>query len=308
MMVLTKIVKGVEITMSVDVPAVTPTPLREKMVGEMQVRGMSPQTVNRYVAALVGFVSFFNNTPPGRLTVDDIKKYQIHLVRNKKVGWSTLNILVCALRFLYRIVLCRPWIIEHIVYAKKGKTLPEVLSMDEVVRFLEPITNIKHRVMMLLAYSAGLRLSEVAALRTTDIDSARGVIRIKQGKGKKDRQVMLSSDLLALLREYWRAMRPDNPQHWLFPGEKVGEHITSGTIYQAAKNAWRKSGLSKNVSPKTLRHSFATHLMEAGTDLRTIQQLLGHRNLNTTATYTHVSTSKVCATKSPLELLPKPKR
>lgn len=292
--------------MSIPVPAVAQTHLREKMVGEMQVRNLSPKTQVLYVAAIVRFVRFFNNTPPGRLSVNDIKTYQLHLVRDKKVAWSTLNILVCALRFLYRVTLGRPWVIEHIVHAKKRKTLPVVLSLEEVVRFLEPITNIKHRVMMALAYAGGLRLSEVAALRTTHIDSARNVIRIEQGKGKKDRYVMLSPTLLALLREYWRAARPNNPQRWLFPGEVPGKHITAGSIYKACKSAWRKSGLSKNVSPKTLRHCFATHLMEDGTDLRTIQLLLGHGSLNTTAIYTHVSTTKVCSTKSPFDLLPTP--
>jgi len=270
------------------------------MIDDMTVRNLSPQTQRLYVSAVAQFAQHFHKSPE-LLGPDDVKAYQLHLLRVKKIAWSTMNIAVCALRFLYQVTLSKDWALAHIVYPKGEKRLPEILSLEEVDQFLKPISNIKHRAMLATAYSAGLRLSEVASLRVNDIDSKRMVIRVQQGKGRKDRYVMLSPNLLTLLREYWKAIRPVN---WLFPGTSDEGHITDASLRRVCQNASKASGLKKKVTLRTLRHCFATHLLEAGTDLRTIQILLGHRSLSTTAIYTHVATSTVCATQSPLDRLP----
>jgi len=279
------------------------TPLRQRMIDEMTVRNYSPQTQRAYIAAVAAFALYFHASPD-KLTLAHIKDYQLYLVRIKQIAWSTLKIVVSALRFLYRETLGVDWNIKYIVYPKRCKSLPEILSLEEVDHFLKTVSNIKHRAILVTAYAAGLRLSEVASLRINDIDSKRMVIRVQQGKGRKDRYVMLSSNLLSLLREYFKAVRPSG--QWLFPGGKAGCHITGGTIEKVCVKARVASGLNKKVTVRMLRHTFATHLLEGGTDIRTIQILLGHRSLATTATYTHVSTSTVRATQSPLDRLPKP--
>jgi len=273
------------------------------MIDAMTVRNLSQRTQDLYVWSVAQFARYFR-TSPENLGPADITAYQLYLVRVKLVSSSTLNVVVCALRFLYSVTLGKEWAIERIVYAKKEKRLPEVLSLEEVEHFLASIPHIKRRAMLVTAYSAGLRLSEVACLRVTDIDSKRMVIRVVQGKGRKDRYVMLSPKLLSLLREYWKAVRPKG--EWLFPGASPKQHITAGTINEACAKAWEASGLKKKVTVRMLRHSFATHLLEGGTNIRTIQLLLGHRSLATTAIYTHVATSEVCATQSPLDRLPHP--
>lgn len=276
------------------------TPLRQRMIDDMTVRNLAPTTIQVYIAAVAAFAQY-HHASPENLGPGEIKAYQLYLVRVKQVAWSTLNIAVCALRFLYHVTLQKDWAIQHIVRPKSPKRLPQVLALEEVAQFLDPIKNIKHRAMLVTAYSAGLRLSEVARLRVVDIDSKRMVIRVVAGKGRKDRYVMLSPTLLTLLREYWKAVRP---KEWLFPGVNPDRHITAGSIGKACTRAWKASGLQKKVTMRMLRHSFATHLLEGGTNIRTIQVLLGHRSLNTTATYTHVATSTVCATPSPLDRLP----
>jgi integrase/recombinase XerD len=278
------------------------TSIRQKMIDDMTVRRMSEGTQQQYISACSRFAAYFNGTPPGQLGPEHIKAYQVYLVREKKVAWSTLNIHVCALRFLFCVTLGRDWAVKHIVYPKLPKKLPEVLSLEEVEQFLAPIENIKHRAMLVLAYATGMRLMEVATLKISDIDNRRMVIRVENGKGGKDRYVMLAPALLLLLREYWKAVRP---QHWLFPGASPDRHITGGGLSKACAKAWQASGLAKKVTVHTLRHTFATHLLENGTNIRLIQVLLGHSSLSTTAIYTHVATSTVCATRSPLELLSK---
>lgn len=277
------------------------TPLRQRMIDDMTVRNLSQNTQDLYVSAVAQFAKYFR-TSPENLGPADVKAYQLYLTRVRQISWSTLNVVVCALRFFYRTTLGTDWAIEHIIYPKSEKRLPEVLSLEEVSDFLDGIPNLKHRTMLVTAYAAGLRLSEVACLGVTDIDSKRMVIRVQQGKGRKDRYVMLSPRLLLLLREYWKAVRPNG--NWLFPGADTKTHITAGAIQDACKKAWQSSGLTKKVTVRMLRHSFATHLLEGGTNIRTIQLLLGHRSLATTATYTHVATSAVCATQSPLDRLP----
>lgn len=186
------------------------------------------------------------------------------------------------------------------VSPRKGQKLPVVLSLDEVAQFFEGIVGLKHRAILMTAYAAGLRISEVVGLRVADIDSRRMTIRICQGKGRKDREVMLSPRLLVVLREYWKVARP---KEWLFPGDVPGNPITDGAVHRICVRAAQESGLGKHITIHTLRHSFATHLLEGGTDLRTIQVLLGHRSLRTTAVYTHVSAVALAATQSPLDRL-----
>lgn len=285
--------------MSVQQPKVTP--LRQRMIDRMTLRNMCPGTIKAYVAVVAAFAAYFGKSPD-LLGPAEIKLYQLYLIRVKQVAWSTLNIAVCGLRFFYRETLGKDWAIDHIIRPKGPKRLPEVLALEEVGQFLDPIQNIKHRAMLVTAYAAGLRLSEVARLRVADIDSKRMVIRVVAGKGRKDRYVMLSPTLLELLREYWKAVRP---KHWLFPGANPDRHITAQSIGKACTKAWEASGLQKKVTLRMLRHSFATHLLEGGTNIRTIQVLLGHSSLVTTATYTHVSTSTVCSTQSPLDRLPR---
>jgi len=270
------------------------------MSDDMSVRGMSGGTQQQYISACARYAAYFGKSPQ-HLGLEHIKAYQVFLVREKK-AWSTLNINVCALRFLDRVTLGKKWAVEHIVYAKKPKTLPEVLSLEEVAAFLEPVINIKHRAMLVTAYACGLPLMEVASLRVADIDSKRMVVRVQQGKGSKDRYVMLSATHLQLLREYWKVVRPTD---WLFPGAKPGQHISGGSLAKACALAWKNSGLNIKVTLRTLRHTFATHLLEDGVNIRKIQVLLGHESLSTTAIYTHVATSEICATRSPLDLLPK---
>jgi len=209
---------------------------------------------------------------------------------------------VCALRFLYRSTLGKEWTLQYIPFPKQEKKLPVVLSQDEISRFFESVPNLKHRAFLMTAYATGLRVSEVASLRVADIDSQRMMIRIEQGKGWKDRYVMLSPNLLAILRVYWKVARPKD---WLFPGRPPIRPITRECIHQVCVKAAAAAGLTKRVSVRALRHAFATHLLESGTNIRVIQILLGHRSLRTTARYTHVSAATICSTCSPLDLLPK---
>jgi site-specific recombinase XerD len=272
------------------------------MLEDMQVRNLAPKTQRTYVARVAHFAGHFGRSPE-LLGPAEIRTYQVYLIQEKQVSWSAFNQSVCALRFLYRHTLGKDWAVEHIPFPRQAKTLPVVLSLAEVAQFFAALRNLKHRAILMTAYAAGLRLSEVTALRVPDIDSQRMVILVCQGKGRKDRYVMLSPRLLAVLREYWRAVRPTD---WLFPGRSPDRPISASAVQRACQAARRASGLGKAVTARALRHSFATHLLERGTDVRTIQVLLGHRSLQTTARYTHVSTRTVCATPSPLDRLPSP--
>jgi len=240
---------------------------------------------------------------PSQLGLEEIRAYQVYLVEERKVSWSTLNTAVCALRFVYRTTLRRDWDIRHIPYARKEKPLPVVLSRSEAEALFAHISNVKHLAMLLVAYSAGLRVAEVAQLRVTDIDSERMVIHVHHGKGAKDRLVPLSPVLLPILREHWRT---EPSQSYLFLGQDGKRPITPGTIAGVCRKAAAQAGIKKRVTPHTLRHSFATHHLEAGTDLRTLQIMMGHRSLTTTSRYLHISTDKILAAKSPLDLLGMP--
>jgi site-specific recombinase XerD len=271
------------------------------MLEDMRVRNLAPNTQRIYVDRVAKFAKYFGKSPH-LLGPEEIRTYQVYLSTEKNASPSALNQAVCALRFLYRITLAKTWLIPHIPYAKKPRTLPIVLSRDEVSHFFECIPNLKHRAIVMTAYATGLRVSEVLSLRLSDIDSQRMMIRVEQGKGRKDRYVMLSPHLLELLRAYWKMARP---QVWLFPGRPPSRPITREMIYQVCIKASVAAGLTKRAHVRALRHSFATHLLEAGANIRVIQMLLGHRSLRTTAIYTTVSRETICATSSPLHLLPK---
>jgi integrase/recombinase XerD len=275
------------------------TPLRQRMLEDMQLRNLSEHTQRIYLEHVARFAKHFGKSP-ALLGVEDIRTYQLYLVKEKRVSTSGLTLAVCALRFLYNVTLRNDWVINYIPFPKQPRKLPVVLSQQEVVTFFQAIDDIKYRAILLTAYAAGLRVSEVVALRVTDIDSQRMVIHVRQGKGKKDRYVMLSTRLLAMLRAYWKTTRPTN---WLFPGPDPKLPLHPHSVQAACKKARHSSGLKKLITPHTLRHSFATHLLEAGTNVRTIQLLLGHSSLYTTARYIHISKSTIDATRSPLDLL-----
>jgi len=277
----------------------TVTPLRQRMIDDMRVRNLSAKTIAIYVEAVAKFAKFFHKSPD-LLGPEEIRTYQVYLVQQKKVSWSAFNIVVSALKFLYAITLTRDWAVQKIPYAKKPKTKPVILSLEEVCKFLEAFSNLKHRVLVMIAYATGLRHSEVLHLRVADIDSKRMMIRVELGKGNKDRYVPLSPTLLAWLRAYWKIAHPAS---YLFPGKVPGMPLTRESVCRAIYRARRTSGISKAVTMRMMRHSFATHLLESGTNIRIIQALLGHRSLNTTAIYTTVSNATINAVKSPLESL-----
>jgi integrase/recombinase XerD len=279
------------------------TSLRRRMTEDMQVRNLSSHTQATYVQQVSLFARHFNQSPE-LLGPEEIRSYQVYLTNEKKLSPGSILIAVAALRFLYKVTLQKDWSLEEVIPApKKPEKLPVVLSPEEVLQFLGCVKNIKHRTILTTCYAAGLRISEAIRLKVTDIDSQRMVIRVEQGKGQKDRYVMLSGTLLQTLRQWWRVAKPE---HWLFPSERVGDHISKDAVEQACQKAHRRCRISKPITPHCLRHAFAVHLLESGTDVRTIQLLLGHRSLATTARYLRIATTKVCSTKSPLDLLPQP--
>jgi len=272
--------------------------MRARRIDDMTLRNLSPATQRSYLHAVTKFSRHFG-CPPDRLGLEDVRSFQVHLV-SQGISWPALNQIVCALRFFYGVTLDHAEIPERIVYARTPRKLPSILSADEVVRFLEAVSSLKTRVALTTAYAAGLRASEAVSLQVADIDSGRMVLQVRHGKGAKDRTVMLSAALLAILRSYWRLARPTP---WLFPGRSPDKPIDVQVLHAACRSAAKAAGLTKRVSVHTLRHSFATHLLESGTDIRIIQVLLGHSNLSTTARYTHVATSTIARTQSPLDRL-----
>jgi integrase/recombinase XerD len=278
------------------------------MIDDMTLHGFKRKTITAYVACVARFARYFGKSPEV-LGTAEIRSYLLYLTHDTHVASSTYNQALCALKFLYRVTLGKDWGLDGLARSRRQTKLPVVLSIDEVTRFFRAITSLRHRAILMTAYAAGLRISEVLALRVDDIDSQRMVIRVRQGKGSKDRYVMLSPRLLTLLREYWKAHRRRKvyqPSPWLFPGNVPGRPITDGAVYDACQAACLAAGLDKHVTVHTLRHSFATHLLENGTDLRTIQILLGHRSLSTTARYLHVATATLQSTRSPLDRLDLP--
>lgn len=262
------------------------------------VRNLSPATQRSYISAVAKLSRYFGRSPD-HLGVEDVRAFQVHLV-GTGISWPALNQTVCALRFFYGVTLGHAEIPERIAYARSPRALPVVLSTDEVVRFLEAVPSLKTRTALTTAYAAGLRASETIGLKVCDIDSERGVILIHHGKAGKDRYVMLSAQLLRILRTYWRLAKP---RDWLFPGRDATGPIDANVLYSACRSARIAAGIDKHVTVHTLRHSFATHLLENGTDIRIIQVLLGHNNLSSTALYTKVSDGLIRQTESPLDRL-----
>jgi integrase/recombinase XerD len=275
------------------------TPLRQRMLEDLRVRNYAPKTQRTYINAVARFAAHFGQSPD-QLTGEHIRTYLVHLVDEKGISWSLFNQAVCALRFLYKVTMGRGEMVPDIPFPRAIKKLPTVLSAEEVARLLRAVRHPKHRMVLMTIYAAGLRISEALALKTNDIDSERMVIHVRQGKGRKDRTVMLSPQLLAALREYAHRMRP---RDWLFPGRQLDHALHPTAIQRACAEAARTAALGKHASVHTLRHSFATHLLEAGTDLRLIQTLLGHNSIKTTAIYTHVSAQRLHSTPSPLDRL-----
>jgi integrase/recombinase XerD len=279
------------------------TSLRQRMTEDMQVRNLALNTQLSYVQQVSLFARYFKKSPE-TLGPEDIRAYQVYLTNERKLATSSILNAVAALRFLYKVSLKKDWDLEEVIPApKKPQILPVVLSPEEVLQFLDCVSGSKHRAILTTCYAAGLRISEAIRLTPPDIDSARMVIRVEQGKGQKDRYVMLSQKLLEILRNWWRVERP---KHWLFPGDVPGQHISKDAVEQACQKARHRCPIPKPTTPHSLRHAFAVHLLESGTDVRTIQLLLGHRSLATTARYLRIATSKVCSTSSPLDLLPHP--
>ena len=273
---------------------------RDRMERDLQIRGFSPSTQQCYLARMKAMVRFFMR-PPDELTLEDIHAYQLHLTRDRKVGWSTFNQSVGAIRFFYGVTLNKDWDIQRIPYQKTGRKLPVVLSCEEVSKLFQVVTNLKHRAILMTAYAGGLRVSEVTHLRVSDVDGQRMMLRVEQGKGRQDRYVMLSHKLLVVLREYWKTYKT---RHWLFAGQNPEQPLTRASVHKFFHKARLKAGITKKVSVHGLRHSFATHLLESGVNIRKIQLLLGHRSLRSTQIYTHVARDYLEDTPSPLDILP----
>jgi len=264
------------------------------MVEDMKIRHFAPGTQYGYIRAVEKFAQHFGRSPE-RLGRDEVREFLVYLVSEMGVPYGTLSQYVCALRFLYRITLRKPWTAEDIPFPRRPKHLPSILTREEVLRFLSSISNIKHRAALTTCYAAGLRVSEAVRLKVEDVDSARMLIHVHEGKRSKDRMVPLSTKLLELYREYYRAVRPTD---WLFPG-RYGKHLSTRVVSTVCLRVSRATGIKTTVHG--LRHAFATHLLENGTDLRTIQVVLGHASIRSTTIYAHVSTQLVAAVKSPFD-------
>lgn len=275
------------------------TPLRQRMLEDLRIRNYSSKTQTIYIHHVARFAAHFGRSPD-QLTTEHIRTYLVHLVETERVSWSSFNQAVCALRFFYRVTLARADIVPYIPFPRASKKLPTVLSAEEVARLLGAVRSPKHRAVLVTIYATGLRISEALALKVSDIDPERMVITVRQGKGRKDRTVMLSPQLLEVLRSYARLARP---REWLFPGRRPDQPLHASAVQRACAQARAAAGIDKHATVHTLRHSFATHLLEGGTDLRLIQTLLGHRSIKTTAIYTHVSAERLHDTPSPLDRL-----
>src|SRR3974377_1848085 len=274
------------------------SPLRRRIMKDSAVRNLSPATQQSYLNAVAKLSRYFGRSPD-RLDLEDVRAFQVHLVATG-ISWPALNQIVCALRFFYGVTLGHDTVPERIAYARKPRKLPVVLSTDEVVRFLEAIPSLKSRTALTTVYAAGLRGSEVVLLQNRCMYSHRKVVRVEQGKGGKDRYVMLSPQLLRILRSYWQLTRP---KLWLFPGRDQEHPLVSNVLHAACRSACTAAGLSKEVTVHTLRRSLAPHLLESGADVRVIQVLLGHASLASTARYTRVATKTISKTPSPLDRL-----
>jgi integrase/recombinase XerD len=278
------------------------TPLRKRMIEDMQLRNLTPGTQRSYVHYAAGYARYFNQSPE-KLDAEAIHQYLLYLLNERKFAPESVNTCVSALKFLYLVTLEMPWTDEYFPRAKRPLKLPIVLSHEEVLLFFDHIPGLKNRAALMTCYGAGLRVSEAVALKVSDIDSKRKLIRVEQGKGQKDRYAMLSDRLLIVLRRYWKAFRPTC---YLFPSWRPERHMSTTALQLACREAAAHAGLRKKLTVHGLRHAFATHLLENGTDLRVIQLLLGHSQIDTTARYTRVSPQIVAGTLSPLDKLERP--
>jgi site-specific recombinase XerD len=274
------------------------------MATDLRLRGMSPVTQRMYLACVRRFAAYHDRSPAA-LGETAVRAFLDHLVRDRRMSPATLRVYGAALRFLYDVTLSRPDVVRRVPYPRRvPERLPEILSPTEVAQLLGALRSLKHRAMVMAAYGAGLRVSELCALTAADIDSARMLLRVRAGKGAKDRYVMLSARLLGTLRAYWRQQPPRG--EYLFPSPRAGQPVSTKAVWRLLRRAAARAQLRKRVTPHGLRHSFATHLLEAGTDIRVIQVLLGHRSLRTTARYALVSRAHVGTVRSPLDTLPTP--
>ena len=282
----------------------TISPLRQRMIDDMSMRRLNHSTQKTYVRAVKSFTQFLGRSPD-TATSEDLRLYQLHMADNK-VSNATINATISGLRFFFRVTLDDPGLLRKMSTVYEPRKLPVILSPDEVKRLLEATLSLKYKAAFATAYGAGLRASEVTHLRVTDIDSQRMVIHVEQGKGSKDRNAMLSPALLALLRQWWRAAQAQRKMlrgGWLFPGQNPVNPLSTRQLRRAMESAVSLAGLEKSVSLHSLRHAFATHLLEQQTDIRVIQVLLGHKKLETTALYSQVATRTLRDTQSPLDAL-----
>jgi integrase/recombinase XerD len=275
------------------------TPLRQRYIEDMQLRGLAPTTQRTYIHYVADFARYFGQSPE-ELDLEAVRQYQLHLLNDRRFSPQSVNQYISAVKFLYLRTLEMPWTDEHFPRVRCPRRLPIVLSQEELLEFFDHVPSLKYRAALMTCYGAGLRVSEAVALKVADIDSQRMLIRVEQGKGQKDRYAMLSPRLLDVLRRYWRAHRPSC---WLFPSWRSARHLCASSLQTACREAAVRARIQKRITVHTLRHSFATHLLENGTDIRIIQVLLGHARIDTTAHYTAVSPQVVAATASPLDAL-----
>jgi integrase/recombinase XerD len=285
------------------------TPLRQRMTEEMQLRNLSAGTQRAYLHYITGLARFYQ-TSPEHLSLEEIREYQLYLTNERQYSPESVNHFVAAAKFLYNVTLETPWPEGALPRCRVPHKLPVVLSQTEVREFFQHVCTIRYRAALMTAYGAGLRVSEVVSLQVGDIDSQRKLIRVRQGKGKKDRYAILSDRLLEVLRCWWRSRRPaagqqrkTSPEDWLFPGWRKDRHMNTASLQTVCREAARAAGLSKRVTVHTLRHSFSTHLLENGADIHVIQVLLGHSSIETTTRYAQVTPRVVAATVSPLDNL-----
>ena len=279
--------------------------LRDQMIEDLQLRDYARKTCKAYVDCARAFVAY-HRRPPEQMGELEIRQFLMHLVETKKVGPATRKMHVAGIKFLYEVTLRRPEVVASIPWPKVAHGVPEILSGSEIAKLLDAVDALKHRAVIMTAYGAGLRVSEVCALQVEDIDSQRMTLRIRQGKGNQARYVPLPERVLFLLRRYWAIERPKKP--WLFPGKQPGCPVSEAAVRYQLRTTASKTGLTKRVTPHVLRHSFATHLLELGTDVRVIQMLLGHRSIRSTARYTHLTSRVLAKTKSPVDVLGTPKQ
>ena len=276
------------------------SPLKQRMLEDMQLKNFSAGTQRSYIHYVTGY-AYHYNLSPAKLGLDDVRNYQLHLIDQRQLSPNSINCFLSAVQFLYTVTLDMPWSKAQFGRMKVPEKLPVVLSEEEVLAFFQHVGILKHRAVLMLCYGSGLRIAVAVSLKAENIDSKRMLIHVQQGKGAKDRYTVLSHRLLILLRAYWRIQQP---AEWLFPGTKAGTHIQPASIREMCHDAAQLAGITKRVTPHVLRHSFATHLLESGTDTRAIQVMLGHSRIDTTARYTSVSPQTISRTGSPLDRLP----